>query len=145
MTRILVAVLALAAGSAAVLAQSADPIAERKALMKSVGAATGTASRMVRGQAPFDLAKAKETFKTYQDVAAKMPSLYPENTKTGGDTSAAPKIWEDKAGFDAAFAKFAKDAAEASAKTTDEASFKAAFGPVAANCNSCHETYRIMR
>lgn len=150
MKRLVLACLAVAAGSAAVLAQApasspSDPIAERKALMKSVGAATGVATRMARGQAPFELAKAQEAFKVFQDAAAKMPTLYPETSKTGGDTSASPKIWEDMAGFRAAFAKFGADAADAAAKTTDEATFKTAFGQVSQNCGSCHQSYRVSR
>jgi cytochrome c556 len=132
-------------GLNAVLAQS-DPIAERKNVMKGVGGATGQGAKFAKGEEAYDAAKAQAIFKTYSDAAKKMPSLYPANSKTGGDTSAAPKIWEDEAGFKAAFAKFDADvSANATAAATDLASFRTAFGNVTKNCGSCHETYRIKK
>jgi cytochrome c556 len=136
------AVAALCATS--VIAQQ-DPIATRKATMKGVGAATRDASQMVKGDAPFDLAKAKHTFVVYQQAAAKMPTLFPENSKTGGDTTAAPKIWEDMAGFKARFDKLAADAKAAEAATKDLDSFKGAFSEVTKDCGGCHQTYRIKK
>src|SRR4030095_7668673 len=65
-----------------------DPIGSRRALMKANGAATAAASKMVKGEVPFDLAKAKEVLQTYADAAAKMHTYFPENSKTGGDTIA---------------------------------------------------------
>ena len=74
-----------------------------------------------------------------------MPTLYPENSKTGGETTAAPKIWEDQAGFKAAFVKFETESAAAATASTDLASFRTAFGGVTKNCGSCHELYRIKK
>jgi cytochrome c556 len=68
-----------------------------------------------------------------------------DTAKTGGETRALPKIWETKADFDASFEKFGKDATAASTKIVDEASFKAAYGEVLKNCDSCHDTYRQKR
>jgi cytochrome c556 len=125
-----------------VIAQT-DVIAERKAIMRGNGAAARTGTQMIRGEAPFELAKAKEAFVGIQNGMTRFPSLFPENSKTGGDTKAAPKIWEDVAGFRAAAAKIVQDAQAATAATTDLASFQANFQRVTTNCNSCHQTYRI--
>ncbi|MDJ1158513.1 cytochrome c [Chelatococcus sp. SYSU_G07232] len=144
MIRIAAAALMLASGAMAVLAQG-DVIAERKKTMKANGAATEAGAAMAKGQAPFDLAKAQGIFRTYQEAARTMPGLFPENSKTGGDTSAAPRIWEDMAGFRAGFAKFEKEAAEAAAATKDLASFRAGFAIVTKNCGACHEKYRIKK
>jgi cytochrome c556 len=138
------AAIIAAVGAGTVMAQS-DPIAERKALMKSVGGATGRVSAMLKGDAPYDAAKATEALNTYIEVSKNMPALYPDTSKTGGETSAAPKIWEDKAGFQAGFVKFEADAKGALDKTADLATFRAAFGDVAKNCGSCHQSYRITR
>lgn len=143
-TRIALVLLAAVFGATAVVAQS-DPIAARKAMMKGNGAQARIGAAMVKGEAPFDLAKAKKVFATYQEAAEKMPALFPANSKTGGETTAAPKIWEDAAGFKAAFAKFGADAKAAEASVKDLDSFKAAFGTVAKNCGGCHETYRIKK
>src|SRR5215510_8630466 len=114
MLRVLIAVAAVAVGATTVIAQQ-DAIAARKALMKATGGQTAVASKMVKGEEPFDLAKAKTVFATYEDAATKMPALFPANAKEGGDTAALPKIWENKADFDAKFAKFGADAKAAAA------------------------------
>jgi cytochrome c556 len=140
-TALVAAVLGL--GLTAVAAQS-DPITERRNTMKAVGAATRDGAAMAKGEVPFDAAKAQAIFKVYVDSSKKMPDLYPDTTKTGGETTAAPKVWEDQAGFKAAFAKFETDAA-AGAAVTDLAGFRAAFGNATKNCGSCHEVYRIKK
>ncbi len=138
------AIAVVAFGATAVVAQQ-DPIAARKAVMKSVGQATGAVTKMVKGEAPFDLATAKKSFATYQDAAAKMPDLFPANSKTGGETTAAPKIWEDMADFKAKFVKFGADAKAAEASVKDLDSLKAAMGTMGKNCGGCHELYRIKK
>jgi len=144
MIRVLIAVAAVAVGATTVIAQQ-DAIAARKALMKATGGQTAVASKMVKGDEPFDLAKAKAVFTTYEDTAAKMPALFPANSKEGGDTTASPKIWESKADFDAKFAKFGADAKAAGAKVADLDSLKAAFGDVSKNCGGCHNDYRVKK
>src|SRR5205085_1922396 len=107
-------------------------------IMKANGQAARTAVQMAKGDIPFDAAKAQDIFKQFSDAAAKMPNLFPDNSKTGGETTASPKIWDDMAGFKAGFAKFDEDSKAAAAKAKDLDSFKTAFGDVAKNCNSCH-------
>jgi cytochrome c556 len=143
MIRPILAGLAVAIGVTAALAQS-DPITERKNLMKANGAAARAGTQMVRGDAPFDLAKAQEVFANFEKVGARFYTLFPDNTKTG-DTAASPKIWEDAAGFKAASEKFAADAKKAAASVKDLDGFKAAFGEVNRNCGTCHQAYRINR
>lgn len=135
-------VLALPLLSSSASAQN-DPIATRKAVMKSVGGAMRDPGQMMRGQAPFDLAKVKASLETFVETSGKMSALYPKGSETGGETTASPKIWEAKADFDARLVKFGADAKEALASITDEASFKANFPKVGQNCGSCHEIYRI--
>jgi cytochrome c556 len=133
--------LAIALGATAVVAQS-SAIAERKALMKSVGAAAKTGAGFMKGSTPYDNAKAVEVFATYASVAAKMPALFPDDSKTGGDTTASPKIWADKPAFLAAMAKFESESKAAQASVKDLDSFKAAFGNTGKLCGACHETFR---
>jgi cytochrome c556 len=137
-------VAAVAFGATAVVAQQ-DPIAARKAIMKSNGAAMGALVKMNKGEEPFDLATAKKSFAAFEDAAAKMPALYPENSKTGGETSAAPKIWEDMADFKAKFVKFGEDAKAANASVKDLDSLKAAMAGIGRNCGGCHEVYRVKK
>lgn len=137
-------VAAIALSATAVIAQS-DPISERKQTMKGVGGQARIGAQMVKGDAPFDLAKAQAVFATYASAAAKMPSLFPDNSKTGGETTASPKIWEDMNGFKARFAKFGTEAKAAQASVKDLDSFKTAFGDMGKNCGGCHETFRIKK
>jgi cytochrome c556 len=144
MVRTVLAVAAIAIGVTAVAAQS-DPIAARKALMKNVGAVTKTGGQMAKGEIPYDQTKAQEVFTTYVDAAAKMPGLFPDNSKTGGDTAALPAVWTNMADFKAKFEKFGADAKAAQGSVKDLDSFKASFGGVTKNCGGCHETYRAKK
>ena len=98
MFRTVLAVAAITIGMTAVAAQS-DPIAARKALMKEVGAQTKTGGGMAKGEVPYDQAKAQGILAVYVDAAGKLPTLFPENSKTGGDTAALPAIWANMADF----------------------------------------------
>jgi cytochrome c556 len=138
-----VAVIALGVGVA--IAQQ-DPIAARRALMKANGDQAKIGAAMAKGEAPFDLDKARKMFATFEDAAQKMPALFPDNSKTGGETAADPKIWENMDDFKAKFAKFGTDAKAAAASVTDLDSFKAALGTIGKNdCGACHEHYRIKK
>src|ERR1700751_5001706 len=112
----LVVAFMLVAG--AVAAQS-DPIAARKALMKANGDQAKIGAAMAKGEAAFDAQKAKIMFATFVDAANKMPNLFPDNSRTGGETAASPKIWENLADVKARFAKLASDAKGAQASVQD--------------------------
>jgi cytochrome c556 len=141
MVRILLAggVLAMAVGT---LVAQTDPIAARKSLMKANGDQIRIANEMFESKRPFDLAAAKKAFATFAEAGEKAPALFPESSKTGGDTAALPAIWENKADFEARLAKLASESKAAEAATTDFDSFKAQFGEVRKNCGGCHQTYR---
>ncbi len=138
-----VAMIALGVGVA--IAQT-DAIAARRSLMKANGDQAKIGAAMMKGEAPFDLDKARAMFMAFQEAATKEPSLFPDTSKTGGETAADPKIWENMDDFKARFAKLGADAKDAVAKVTDLDSFKAAFGSIGKNdCGGCHEKYRIKK
>jgi cytochrome c556 len=141
MIRAMLAIAALAIGVGA-LGADESPIKARQALMKKNGDHAKVVAAMAKGEAPFDLAKAKAAFAAFHDSAVKAPDLFPENSKTGEDTAALPKIWEDTADFKARFAKLAQDTKEAQDTVTDFATFKTAIGVVGKDCGGCHELYR---
>ena len=64
---------------------------------------------MVKGETPFDLAKAQEVLATFAEDAKEMPTLFPDCSKTGDHTTAAPAIWDKADDFKAAVTKFAAD------------------------------------
>ena len=134
-----IAVLAgVAIGATAVLAQT-DVISERKGLMKKNSQHTKAVSAMVKGEAPFDAKAVNAAFSQWADTAAKLPKLFPDNSKTGGKTRALPKIWTDKAGWNAQIATFAKVSA---ARPANLDALKKSFPAVSKSCGDCHEGYR---
>jgi cytochrome c556 len=141
MNRFAIAVTAILGITTVVFAQSGDPIAQRRALMKSNAAAAGNAGKMLKGETPYDKSAAEAALKQLSESAAKGPSLFPAGSDKG-DTRALPKIWENKADFDARFAKLGQDAAAAQSKTGSLDEFRAAFGPIGQNCAGCHQEYR---
>jgi cytochrome c556 len=141
MKRIVLAAALAAFGVTAVVAQS-DPIAARKAVMKENGNQSRIAREMIEGKQPFDLAAAHKVLVTFAGTADKMKPLFPDNSKSGGDTAALPAVWENKADFDAKMVKFSADAKEKDTSVKDLDSFKAAMGEVGKNCGGCHNTYR---
>jgi cytochrome c556 len=144
MIRTVLAVAAVAVGITAVVAQS-DPIATRKQLMKDMGAQTKTGVAMAKGEAPYDQAKAQQILATYVDGATKAPTLFPENSKTGGDTAALPAIWQNMGDFKGKFDKLAAEAKAAQSTVKDADTFKSVFGGLTKNCGGCHETYRAKK
>jgi cytochrome c556 len=145
MIRAFFAVAAIALGVSVALAQQ-DPIAARRALMKANGDEAKAGAAMAKGEAPFDLAKVRKMFSTFEDAAAKAPSLFPDNSKTGGDTAAKAEIWENIDDFKARLVKLGTDSKAALESVTDLDTFKAAFGNIGKNdCAGCHEKYRVKK
>ena len=141
MKRIVLAVAVVALGVTAVVAQG-DPIAVRKAVMKENGAQAKISRDMIEGKEPFNLAAAQKVLTTFAGTADKMKVLFPDSSKSGGDTAALPAIWENKADFEAKMVKFSADAKDGGGKVKDLDSFKAVMGDVGKNCGGCHNTYR---
>jgi cytochrome c556 len=145
MIRIVIAIAsAVAVTATAVIAQvSVSPaIKQRQELMKGQGAAVKEPGAMMKGEMPFDLTKVQASLTSLQGSAKKAPGLFPDDSKTGGDTAALPAIWEKKSDFDPRFAKLGTDAATAAGAIKDEATFKAEWPKVVSNCGGCHKEYR---
>ncbi|MDQ6436846.1 cytochrome c [Mesorhizobium sp. LHD-90] len=144
MKKLLLAISLLALTAPAV---SADPIADRKALMKANGKAIGQLVAITKGEAPFDAAVVLAALQTLNDDAQNLDVavLFPAGSDKG-DTTASPKIWEDMAGFQAKADKFRTDAAATlAAPPADADGVKATVGAIGANCGGCHETFRIKK
>ncbi|MDX8470087.1 cytochrome c [Mesorhizobium sp. VK23B] len=144
MRKLVIAISLLAfAGSAAY----ADPIKDRQALMKERGKLAGQLSKVVKGEEDFDAAAVLTTLKALQANAEKFDAekLFPAGSDKG-DTTAAPKIWEDKAGFNAAADKLLTDVKAAVASPPADAdALKAQLNTIGGDCGTCHQTYRIKK
>lgn len=127
-------------------ASHSDPISTRKAEMKKVGGAMGAMVKMSKGEIDFDAAVALASLKTMNEVSGKFSELFPVGSEVGDKTTAAPKIWEDMAGFKAAITKFEADTTAAIANApADKAALGAVLGAVGGNCKACHQDYRIKK
>jgi cytochrome c556 len=145
MIRIASLALTLAVGAVSIAHATDDVIATRQKLMAANGAATGAAAGMAKEEIAFNPAIAKAALQSWSAVSFAFGDYFPEGSDTG-DTRASPKIWEDAAGWNAALEKFRADAEAAiAADPKDLDSFKTAMSSVTANCQSCHETFRLER
>jgi cytochrome c556 len=120
-----------------------DTINKRQALMKRSAELAKIGSSMIKGEMPFDLAKTKEIFAAFTEDADAMPTLFPDCSKTGDHTTAAPAVWDKADDFKAAIAKFSADVKAAQDNTKDLDTFKASFQSIGKNCGSCHQTFRV--
>jgi len=134
-----VAGVAIAATAGLAFGQD-DPLAQREALMKEMGAQAGISVKMIKGESPYDAAAAKAAMDKIAANAAEIPSYFPEGSE-GGD--ALPVIWENFSDFEAK-ATALKTAAEAAAAAADQGveAFGPAFGAVGQACGACHQVYR---
>ena len=143
--RTILAALAVAFSVSAALAQQ-DPVTTRENLMKQNNKHAVAVVRMMRGQQPFDAAAVDAAFAQWADTAQKLPDLFPENSKTGGDNRASPKIWLNKKDFDSKAAAFAKVVAENRDKAMSSLEgLRAAIPAVGKACDNCHEDYRLSK
>lgn len=134
------AVLLMGATAGVAVAQE-GPVAQRKALMKEIGQKAEMGGNILKGQAAYDPQTAAAIFKTFADNIKSFGSLFPPGSDTG-DTKALPAVWSDRAGFDAAIAKFEKAVADNAPNAGTESGFKVAFMTVAESCRSCHQSFK---
>lgn len=136
--------VAIGASATPAGAQATNHVEARKALMKQNGKDTKAGAEMLKGEAPFDAAKAQTIFSDMNAVAMAFGKHFPADSKTGSKTEASPDIWTKPAEFKAALAKFQKDTAAAvAAKPQTLDAFKPQFVAVTSNCKSCHEAFRV--
>jgi cytochrome c556 len=145
MLRTVAGLLVFGLAASAAMAQNLDAIKERQKLMKANAEATKAPTAMMKGEAPFDLAKVKTSLKTFQDNAMKLKTLWPADSKAGGDTKALPVIWTKTKDYLDWFDGFAKDSKAAAAAIKDEASFKTEWPKVVNYCGGCHKDYRAAK
>jgi cytochrome c556 len=141
MLRIVAVIAAVAVGATAVYAQNVAGIEARQAALKAMGGAMGAPSKMMKGEIPFDLAAVQTSLKTLETKSIELKGLFGDDTKTG-KTDALPVAFEKKADVLARFDKLAADAKAAQVAIKDEASMKAEWGKIGANCGGCHKEYR---
>lgn len=101
----------------------------------------GRLGAMANGRAAFDADIAKQNGAVLESLIALPWQAFGEGTEGG---KAKPEVWKEKAKFDGHAQDFVTEAGKlaAAAKTGDLAQLKAAFGPAAQTCKSCHDAFR---
>jgi cytochrome c556 len=145
MTRTRFLTWAVAATTAAAIAMTAtaagNPVADRQAAMKSVGAGMKDGASLMGA---FDAAKAKAAMGAVASNATKAKGLFPAGSGSDPKTEADPKIWQNKADFDKRLTELATLATAAGKATTADA-YRPAFQKVGATCKGCHDIYRMKK
>jgi cytochrome c556 len=141
--------LATAIGFATVatLVQAADPIAERRELMKGNGAAMKAIDGALKnGGSAADLEKHANQL---NDTALKLATLFPAGTdqpqgKDPGQTRARPEIWQNPDDWAAEIKKFQDEAAmfKTAVAGGDMGVISAEFDKLGGVCGDCHKQFR---
>ncbi len=146
MKRTVVAVGALLLGMGAVMAQQDLVKQDRDTMKANAKNLGGVLIAMVKGEKPYDQTAVSAALAQLEETAKKLPTMFPASLKSAkfdGDYSPSPKLWEDKAGFQAKIDDFAKVVAEAKATVKDLDSLKAVAPAIGKACGGCHETFRV--
>jgi cytochrome c556 len=141
MLRIATAFAALAVGATVVWAQNLEVIKQRREVMRTIAKASSVNFKMSKGETPFDLATVQSNLKTMQDQIGKFKDLFPDDSKTGGNTDADASIWEKRAEFNKAVDNYVAAAGNAAGAIKDEASLKTEYPKLARDgCGGCHKS-----
>jgi cytochrome c556 len=124
-------------------AKPEEAVKYRKASFNLMAAHFGRLGAMASGKAPYDAKAAAEN----ADLVATMAKLpWPAFTEGSdkGETRAKSEIWKDAAKFKDASDKMQVEIGKlnVAAKAGNVDALKVAFGPTAASCKACHDTFR---
>jgi cytochrome c556 len=146
MMRTIVIVGTLALGVGAVMAQQ-NVAVDQQNLMKTQGKSMyGVLGKTVKGETPYDQAAIDTALTQLGEAVEKITTVFTPNPKedvVNANFGSSPKIWANKADFDAKVPPVAKAIADAKGKITDAASLKVAFDAIQAKCTDCHENFRV--
>jgi len=135
------AVLCLVGATAVVSAENQHE--NREAAMKKIGGAVGGLVAIAKGEKDYDADVVKTSLTTIKETITVFPTYFPPGSEND-DKAASPKIWENKADFEAHAAKLAGDADALLAQLpADKAAVGTAMGTLGQDCAACHQTYRL--
>jgi cytochrome c556 len=135
--------LSLTLPAQAQFAKPEDAIKYRKASYTVMAAHFGRLGAMANGRVPYDAKVAAENVEIVATLSKLPWAAFGEGTDKG-DTRAKPEIWKESAKFKEASDKMQADIAKltVAAKAGNLDALKAAFGPAAASCKACHDSFR---
>lgn len=141
-TLALAAVVAtVALPASAQFAKPEDAIKYRQSALSVMGTHFSRLGAMANGKMPFDAKSAQES----AEIVAFMSKLpwagFGAGTEGG---KSKPEVWKEQAKFNDLAGKMEAEAVKlnAASKAGNVDSLKAAFGPAASSCKSCHDSFR---
>ena len=144
MKRIVIGLIVGSLAATGVAFAQDNPIKQRQAIMKRNGDIVDKATKMLKGEAPYNGAEVADGMKTISGAMDTFITLFPEGSgpAPGVKTDALPTIWQNKADFEARAKQLKKDAAEtANAAAGGMDAFLPAFMAMGKTCQGCHEKY----
>jgi len=146
MIRTVVVAGALLLGAGAVMAQQ-DLAVKQDNLMRAQGKSMyGVILKMTKGDIPYDQKAIDAAIAQLAESVPTIPKVFETNPKedvVNANYGSSPKIWQNKADFDAKVTPVAKTIADVKGSIKDVASLKVAYDQIQAQCTDCHETYRL--
>jgi cytochrome c556 len=134
----------LACGAASAQFKSPDDAIEyRQGALAVMGHHFGQLGAMANGKIPYDAAAARTNAELVATLA-KLPWTAFVDGSDKGETGAKPEIWSQRDKFNADAQRLQDNVARLldAAKTGTPEALKAAFGPTAQACKSCHDDFR---
>ena len=138
------AAVLLSLPAAAQFAKPEDAIKYRQSGLFMMGQHFGRIGAMVNGKVPYDAKVAQANAEVVAHLASLPWAGFGPGTDKGAPTKAKPGVWTEHAKFTEYADKLQAEAAklDAAAKTGSLENLKAAFGPMANACKTCHDAYR---
>jgi len=132
---------AMSLPAAAQFAKPEDAIKYRQSSLFVMSQHFGRLGAMVNGRAPYDAAAAAANAEVVADMA-KLPWAGFSAGAEGG--KARPDIWKEDAKFKERQQKLLEETGKlvTAAKAGNLDALKAQFGPTAASCKACHDSFR---
>ena len=146
MIRTVVVAGVLLLGVGAVMAQQ-DLAVKQDNLMRTQGKSMyGVIQKMTKGDIPYDQKAVDAAIAQLAESVPTIPKVFTTNPKedvVNANFGSSPKIWQNKADFDAKVPPVSKAIADVKGSIKDVASLKVAFDQIQAKCTDCHEAYRL--
>lgn len=135
--------VSLALPAQAQFAKPEDAVKYRKASFTLMSAHFGRLGAMANGRATYDAKVAAENADLVLTLSKLPWAAFGEGTDKG-ETRAKPEIWKETAKYKEASEKMQAEIVKlnTAAKAGNLDALKLAFGPAAASCKACHDTFR---
>lgn len=142
-TTLLALTTALPAAAQSPFQRPEDAVKYRKSAFFVMGQHFGRLNAVAQGRVPYEPVSTTVNAEIVQMMSTLPWAAFVDGTDKG-DTRALPKIWSERAQFDAGAVKLREETNKlvAAAKSGNLDQIKAAVGAVGQSCKACHDNFR---